>query len=177
MKVRAVAAAAMAAFTFATWLSGSAVARSHQSPTRAVCSFEFAWTLSEGTSMTPTSGMFTSTSGTFSCRGTVFGRTASGRPGRLTASETYGPDTCLSGQGQGPFKAIVKTTRGPIRVRGVFDERRVGATGVTTGSLAARHRGRAHFHGTYSLVPTAGQDCFTHPVTSGTVQATVALAG
>ena len=178
MRIRALWAVAAAVLTLVPSVATAAASSGSGPPaSHAVCKLEFSWSLRVATSMTPTSGRFTSTSGTFTCRGTVFGRSAVDRPGRLVASETYGPDTCLAGHGRGPFKATVNTATGPITVRGVFYERRVGATGATTGTLTARRRGAARFRGSYALLPTSGQNCFTTPVKSGTVSATVVLTG
>jgi hypothetical protein len=136
----------------------------------------FAWKLKQPTSMTPTRGRFRSTSGTFSCLGTVFGRRALGGAGRLVVREAYGPDTCLSGGGAGPFRASIPTAGGTIRVRGFFTERRAGAVGTVSATIAAG-RNRARLAGTYIVTPNMGEDCFTKPVTGGTVSSQTLATG
>lgn len=177
MKSRALAIGVGVAAVIAISAAGSTAASPARRPSRALCRLDFPWKLRVPTSMTPTRGRFTSTKGTFTCQGTVLGSTAINRPGRLVATERYGPDTCLAGHGAGPFRAVVNTTGGPLRVHGVFYERRVAATGITTGWLSTGHRAVARFRGSYALIPAAAQNCFTTPVRSGTVKATVILSG
>jgi hypothetical protein len=155
-------------------LSAAATAGAAGKPTRAVCDLKLSVTITPGISLKASSGTFKSTTGTMRCTGQLFGTTVTHqKPGTVSISGTYGPDTCATGKGKGTFSATLSGKR----ASGSFSYTRAGELGSFTGRASDGAGSTATLRGGFLFQPAAGQNCAQVKVTKATVTGAAVLQG
>jgi hypothetical protein len=169
VRVSALAAVALLACFIVAATAGAAGKK-----TDAACNLKINVAITPGISLTPTTGTFSGTGGSFSCSGMIFGTVVkSTQTGTLSIAGSYGPDTCASGSGKGTFSASLAGKS----VKGSFTYKRAGTSGTFTGSATDGLGSTATVAGGFLFQPPTSQNCAKVKVTKATVTGSAALQG